>query len=228
MKLDGVVVGEDTSQTDPQGNCRIEFAYSLMARESGIEMTECRLHEEFGRAHFMTRRFDRTPEGRKIHVQTLAALTHLDSENKELNSYETVFQLSRRLGLPYPQLEQLFRRAVFNILARNQDDDAQNVSFLMNKRGEWSLAPAYNLTFSDQPRGTGTGLHKMSLNGKRDDFTMEDLMAAAQAAIVKPRMAHAIIEQVRSALSGWSKYAYQAKVPQGFNLWIARQFRDLR
>ena len=227
VKLDGVTAGEDTSLTNPQGNCRIEYAYYLMAREAGIEMTECRLHEEFGRAHFMTKRFDRTDQGQKIHVQSLAALAHLDPEDEEQNSYETIFQISRRLGLPYPQLEELYRRAVFNIFARNQDDEPRNISFLMSRRGEWSLAPAYDLTFSYQPSGAGTGLQKMSLNGKRDDFTMEDLLAGARAATVKPRKARAIIEEVRYALSGWSKFAFQAKVPQGFSLGIAGQFRSI-
>lgn len=227
VKLDGVITGEGASLTHPQDNCRIEFAYSLMAREAGIEMTECRLHEEFGYAHFMTRRFDRSSNGQKRHVQSLAALAQLDTENEVQNSYETMFQISRRLGLPYSQLEQLFRRAVFNLLARNQDDEPLNVSFLMNRRGEWSLAPAYDLTFSYQANGAGTGLQKMSLNCKRDDFTIDDLIAAARAATVKPRKARLIIEEVRNALNGWSKYAFQAKVPQGFNLGIARQFRIL-
>ncbi|MGC6427397.1 MAG: type II toxin-antitoxin system HipA family toxin [Akkermansiaceae bacterium] len=228
VKLDGIYAGEDASLTNPQGNCRIEYAYSLMARDAGIEMSECRIHEEAGRAHFMTRRFDRTSDGKKIHVQTLAALAHLDSGDNERNSYETIFQVSRRLGLPYPQLEQLYRRAVFNLFARIQDDAPRNVSFLMNRRGKWSLAPAYDLTFSYQPTGAGSGLQIMSLNRKRDNFTVKDLMAAAHAATVKPRKARAIIEEVRSVLDGWSKYAFRAKVPQGFSLGIAGQFRDIR
>lgn len=228
IKLDGVTALNEPGQTDPQGNGRIEFAYHEMANEAGITMAECALYEEYGRAHFMTRRFDRTASGERIHLQSLAALAHLDESDEERTSYEQVFNLSRRLGLPYPDLEEFYRRAVFNLFARNQDDSAKNISFLMNRRNQWSLAPAYDLTFSYQASGAGTGLQKMSLGGKRDDFTVDDLLKAASAATVKPRRAKIIINEVRTALESWSKHAFKAKVPQGFSLGIARQFRDIR
>lgn len=227
IKLDGVTVPNESGQTDPQGNGRIEFAYHAMADEAGITMADCALYEEFGRAHFMTRRFDRTASGERIHLQSLAALAHLDESHDGLTSYEQAFNLSRRLGLPYPDLEELYRRAVFNLFARNQDDSTKNTSFLMNRRGQWSLAPAYDITFSHQASGAGTGLQKMSLGGKRDDFTVDDLLKAASGATVKPRRAKIIIDEVRTALDSWSKHAFKAKVPQGFSLGIARQFRDI-
>lgn len=228
IKLDGVTVRNEPGQTHPQGNGRIEFAYHEMADEAGITMADCALYEEFGRAHFMTRRFDRTVSGEKIHLQSLASIAHLDESDEERISYEQVFNLSRRLGLPYPDLEELYRRADFNLFARNQDDSAKNISFLMNRRGHWSLTPAYDLTFSYQASGAGTGLQKVNLGGKRDDFTVDDLLKAASAATVKSRRAKIIIHEVRTALESWSKHAFKAKVPQGFSLGIARQFRDIR
>ena len=147
IKFDGVTGNKDKELADPQGYGRIEYAYHLMAKAAGITMSECRLLEENGRAHFMTRRFDRTDDGDKLHLQTLCGIAHMDFNQAGAYSYEQAFQVARQLKLPHPDLVELYRRAVFNILARNQDDHTKNISFLMDRRGTWRLAPAYDVVY---------------------------------------------------------------------------------
>ncbi len=227
IKFDGVDGNSDKELADPLGYGRIEYAYHLMARAAGLTMSDCRLLEENGRAHFMTRRFDRTPDGDKFHQQTLCALGHYDFNSAGGYSYEQAFQLARRLGLNRPNLTELYRRAVFNILSRNQDDHTKNISFLMDRRGTWHLAPAYDVTYSYNPDGAWTGSHQMTLNGKRDDFTSDDLLAAAQAADVKPRKAREIINALKQTLHTWPKFAADAGVPKKFIPTITRNLRVL-
>ena len=214
LKFDGVTGNRDKEIADPLGFGRIEYAYHLMARAAGITMTDCRLHEENGRAHFMTRRFDRGPGGEKFHIQSLCALGHYDFNQAGAYSYEQAFQLARRLGLPNPDLAELFRRAVFNLVARNQDDHTKNIAFIMDRRGGWRLAPAFDLTFAYNPDGAWTSRHQMTLNGKRDGFLTDDLLAAASAADLRPAKAKAVIEQVRNAVAEWPLHASSAGVPE--------------
>ena len=228
IKLDGVEANQNKNANDPIGHSRIEIAYYHMALQAGITMSRSQLLEEQGRAHFMTRRFDRSPDGGKIHMQSLAALGHLDFRHAGGHSYEQAFQICRKMGLGYPEIEELYRRAVFNILARNQNDHAKNTSLLMDRRGQWFLAPAYDITFSYQPNGLQKSEHQMTLNGKRDGFEMADLLAAATKAEVKPRRAKSIINEVRSALNNWPKHGYASDVTQGFSIGIAQQFRQIR
>ncbi|MDB4614932.1 HipA domain-containing protein [Akkermansiaceae bacterium] len=175
----------------------------------------------------MTRRFDRSPDGRKIHMQSLAAPGHLDFRLGGGSSYEQAFQICRKMGLGYPELEEIYRRAIFNILARNQNDHAKNTTLLMDRRGQWSLAPAYVLTFAYQPNGLLKSEHQMTLNGKRDDFEMNDLLSAAKKANVKPRRAKSIIDEVKSDLNNWPKHGHASGVTQGFSVGIAQQFRQI-
>lgn len=212
IKFDGVSGNHDKESADPMGFGRIEYAYHLMAREAGITMSDCRLLEEGGRAHFMTKRFDRTSDGQKLHLQTLCGIAHMDFNQAGAYSYEQAFQVARRLGLSQAEQAELYRRAVFNILARNQDDHTKNISFLMDRRGGWSLAPAYDVTYSYNPTGAWTSRHQMSLGGKRDEFTAQDLLEAASAANVKARQAKEIVEEVRTAVAGWSRFAQGAQV----------------
>jgi serine/threonine-protein kinase HipA len=225
IKFDGVSGNLDKELADPKGYGRIEFAYHHMARAAGIEMAECRLLEEHGRAHFMTRRFDRTPGGGKLHLQTLCALAHYDFNDAGAWSYEQAFQVARRLGLPQPALAELYRRAVFNILARNHDDHTKNLSFLMDRGGSWHLAPAYDLTFAYNPDGAWTNRHQMTLAGKRDEFMVGDLLEAASAADVKPPQARAIIGEVRGAVVRWPDFGAQAGVAPNWREQIARHLR---
>jgi serine/threonine-protein kinase HipA len=193
----------------------VEFVYSQMARRAGIEMTECRLLEEGGRRHFMTRRFDRDDKGNKLHMQSLAALAHLDFEQAGVNSYEQAFQTIRRLGLPQEAMVEQYRRMIFNVIGRNQDDHVKNIAFLMDRKGRWSLSPAYDVVYAYNPRGRQTRCHQMSINGTVDDFTSEDLHSVARLAGLKRGQATEIIEQVTEAVSSWPDLASKAGLEQG-------------
>ncbi len=213
LKFDGV---EDTSRDlgRSRGYGAIEWAYSEMARAAGIEMTECRLLEEGDRRHFMTRRFDRTADGDKLHMQSLAALEHLDFELGEAHSYDQAFGVIRRLGLSAEAAEEQFRRMVFNVVARNQDDHVKNIAFMMNRRGEWSLSPAFDVVYSFNPEGRWTRVHQMSINGKRDNFTMADLEATASLAGLKRGAARRITDQITATVENWPAFAATARVPE--------------
>ena len=179
LKFDGGKYSEHTQITDnPQGIGNIEYAYHRMAKACGIDMMECRLLQEKESYHFMTRRFDRMEDGEKIHVQTLAGLAHYDRDQR--HSYEEIFRIMRQMNLPYPEQEELYRRMVFNVMSRNHDDHSKNLSFLMDRQGKWKLAPAYDLCYSYTPGGKWTNRHQLSLNGKQDNFTMEDLQKVGE------------------------------------------------
>ena len=183
-----------------------------MAKDAGLTMTECRLLEEGGRRHFMTRRFDRLPNGEKLHMQSLGGIAHFDFNAAGAHAYEQALLVIRRLGLGMEALQQQFRRMVFNILARNQDDHVKNIAFLMDRRGNWSLAPAYDVTYAWQPAGRWTALHQMTLNGKRDGFTLDDFLQCADSASIGRAPAMAICREVANAVSRWPEYAERANV----------------
>ena len=208
LKLDGVTNAE---LGDPKHYGKIEYVYYLMARVAGINMTECRLLEENGRAHFMTRRFDRLSGNEKVHMQTLCGIAHYDYKMLHAYSYEQAFQVMRQLRLPYSQAEEMFRRMVFNVIARNQDDHTKNISFLMDKNGRWSLSPAYDMSWSYNPKGVWTSRHQMSVNGKWDDITRADLLALAKNVNIK--QADAIIDEVKEGVSKWRTFATQYSIP---------------
>jgi serine/threonine-protein kinase HipA len=212
LKFDGVSGNRDKELEDPQGYGVIEYAYYRMARDCGIDMSECRLFEENGRRHFMTRRFDRPAGGEKLHMQSLCALAHYDFNLAGAYGYEQALLVIRQLGLPMQAIEQQFRRMVFNIVARNQDDHVKNIAFLMNKAGKWSLAPAFDMTYSFNPSGAWTARHQMTLNGKRDDFVLEDFKACAKAASMKRGRAETILAEVQETVSRWPDYAEEAGV----------------
>ncbi len=202
IKFDGI---KDTGLGDPAGYGLIEYTYYKMALKAGIIMPECRLLRENDRAHFMSRRFDRGRDGKKLHMQSLCALAHFDFNMPGSYSYEQAFQVMRELRLPYRDAEQLFIRMVFNILARNQDDHTKNISFLMDKSGKWRLAPAYDVIYSYNPSGKWTSRHQMSVNGKRDEFTSVDLLKVAVEMNIKSAVN--IIEQVKQSVSEWAQIA---------------------
>jgi len=225
IKFDGVRGNRDKELDDPQGYGAIEYAYFLMARECDIEIADCRLLEEGGRRHFMTRRFDRLADGGKLHMQSLGALAHYDYNLAGAYAYEQALQVIRRLGLPMASIEQQFRRMAFNIVGRNQDDHVKNIAFLMDKRGSWSLSPAFDLTYSYNPAGRWTGSHQMTLNGKRDDFTLDDFKACARTAGMKRGRAETIIAEVSETLARWPDYAERAGVPEDFAHRIGKTLR---
>jgi serine/threonine-protein kinase HipA len=213
MKFDGISGNKDKEREDPKGYGLIEYAYYLMALECGIEISECRLFKENGRSHFMTRRFDRRAGGEKLHMQSLCAMAHYDFNMAGAYSYEQALLVMRQLQLPMQAIEQQFRRMVFNIVARNQDDHVKNIAFLMNKSGEWSLSPAFDMTYSYNPSGAWTASHQMTMNGKRDNFTMEDFNACAKAASMKRGRAAKIVAEVQATVSKWGSFAEKAGVP---------------
>ena len=212
LKFDGVENNRDKELSDPQGYSAVEYAYSQMAGEAGINMAPCRLLEEGGRRHFMTRRFDRLPGGGKLHMQSLAAIAHFDFNNPSAYSYEQALLVMRQLGLPMGDLEEQFRRMAFNIIARNQDDHVKNIAFLMDQAGDWRLSPAFDITWSYNPSGDWTSQHQMSMNGKRDGFTAEDFQACADAASLSRSRAAKIVLQVGEAVRQWARFADAAGV----------------
>ena len=214
MKFDGVSGSGDHGVADPQGYGKVEYAYHLMAAAAGVRMAPCRLHHEGGRSHFMTRRFDRTAHGDKLHLQSLGAMAHLDFNQPGAHSYEQTLQVMKRLRLPREDLEQQVLRAMFNVAARNQDDHVKNIAFLMDRRGAWRLAPAYDVTFACNPRSAWTSRHQMSVAGRRENIASGDLLALAAQAGVKERPARAMLAQVRAAVDDWYAYAEQAGVDE--------------
>jgi serine/threonine-protein kinase HipA len=214
LKFDGVAGNKDKELEDPKGYGAIEYAYHLMAKAAGITMSECRLLEENGRRHFMTRRFDRLTSGAKLHMQSLCALAHYDFQQAGAYSYEQALLAIRRLKLPMAAVEEQFRRMVFNIVSRNQDDHVKNIAFLMNQSGEWSLAPAFDVTYNYNPTGSWTSTHQMTLNGRRDGFTMEDFEACAKSALMKRGRAAVIIAEVQAAVRRWPEFAAEARLDE--------------
>lgn len=209
IKLDGVSAEAGFKETENFG--RLEFSFSLLAKECGIEMTECALIEENGRAHFLTKRFDRV-NGNKIHMQTLCGIAHYDFHLRRAYSYEQAFNVMRSLRLPYSQAEEMFLRMVFNVVIRNQDDHTKNISFLMDNAGKWRLSPAYDLGFAYNPKGAWTNTHQMSINGKFDDITRKDLQAFAISNNIKN--ANEIIDKVCEVTSKWPEMAKNCGVPK--------------
>ena len=207
IKFDGVI---DTQFGASGGYGRVEMAYNLMAVDAGIEMTECRLLEENGRAHFMTRRFDRDPFQGKLHLQSFCAIQHYDFNEINLYSYEQLFETMRILSLPYPQAEQLYRRMVFNVMGRNCDDHTKNFAFLMDKTGKWKLSPAFDVCHAYRPDSTWVSQHSLSINGKRRDITKTDLLEVASQMNIKK--ANRIIEQLAEVISNWESYADKVNV----------------
>ena len=212
MKFDGVSGNTDRDLADPQGFGAIEYAYSLMGKAAGMRMSECRIFEENGRRHFMTRRFDRLDTGEKLHMQSLAALAHFDFNNPIAHSYEQAIAVIRRLGLAMDDVEEQFRRMVFNVVARNQDDHVKNIAFLMDKAGTWSLAPAFDVMYAYNPSGTWTASHQMSVAGKREGFSLRDFETVAKTASMQRGRARAITVEVIRAVARWPEFASAAAV----------------
>ncbi len=225
LKFDGVSGNRDKELEDPAGYGLIEHAYYHMAKKAGIDMEESRLLKENGRSHFMTRRFDRTDTGQKIHMQSFCAMEHFDFKKAGAHSYEQALRTIRKLGMPMAMIEEQFRRMAFIIIGRNQDDHVKNIAFLMNKSGTWSLSPAFDMTYSYNPQGDWTSRHQMSLNGKRDDFTIEDFKACAKNASMKRGRAEEIVRQVQEAVLQWKRFAGKSGVPPEVADGIAKAHR---
>ncbi|MEQ8837226.1 MAG: type II toxin-antitoxin system HipA family toxin, partial [Lacipirellulaceae bacterium] len=228
LKFDGVSGNSDKELEDPTGYGKIEYAYHLMAQDVGIEMTKCRLFEEHGRSHFMTKRFDRTDDGEKVFMQSLCALGHFDFNQAGAYSYEQAIEVAQQLGLTRTDFEQLFLRATFNIMARNQDDHTKNIAFLMDKSGAWRLAPAFDVIYSYNPDGAWTSQHQMSLNGKRDGFNVSDLRTVADRfRLFRGKRLNELLAKIDRTLSRWPSFAETAGVTENTANAISKQFRRL-
>ena len=225
LKFDGIANNGDKELADPQGYGLVEYGFHLLAVAAGIDMTECRIHREGGRCHFMTRRFDRDANGRKLHMQSLAALRHFDFNAAGAHSYEQAVETIRRLQLPRLDIEQQFRRAVLNILIRNQDDHVKNIAFLMNRAGQWRLSPAFDVSYAYNPEGSWTHRHQMSLNGKQDHFELADLVQFGGFCGIKPAQARRTIEEIHAQVANWMGFAEQAGVPEPMAAGIDRALR---
>ena len=209
LKFDDIKNNKD-KDAEPDGGeyTKIEFAYYLMAREAGIRMTDCRLYQENGRAHFMTKRFDRIGnKGEKLHMQSLCAMAHMDFNTPRVYSYEDAFRVMRELQLPYQDFLQLLKRMIFNEYAKNFDDHTKNIAFLMDKKGVWSLAPAFDMTFSYRKDSVWVSEHQMLINGKSGEITKEDFLTVAKMAGIKKNDAAECEEAVRDAVSKWAAFA---------------------
>lgn len=207
LKLDGV---SEVQLGATHGYGRVEYAYYLMALDCGIEMMPCRLLEENGRAHFMTRRFDREGSYTKHHTQTFCAMKHFDYNRVNSYSYEQLFQTMRELKLTYAEAEQMFRRMVFNVIARNCDDHSKNFSFILKQGDRWRLAPAYDLCHAYRPGSEWVSRHALSVNGKRENITREDLIVIGRS--IRNKKAEEIIDQVNDTVHNWNYYADKAGV----------------
>ena len=220
IKFDGLTGNGDKEGDDKWGYGHVEYAYHLMAKAAGIEMSECRL---WNRRHFMTRRFDRLENGGKLHMQTLGALAHFDFNDPTAYSYEQAFRVTRQVVNHAKANEQLFRRMAFNILAWNCDDHVKNIAYLMDRGGRWSLAPAYDECYAHNPDGDWTSQHQMSVNGKRTGITDDDILACAHFANMRERKAKAVLDEIKDAIREWPRFAAEAEVRDEFATVIAKQ-----
>lgn len=222
LKFDGV---ELDRHDEPRNEGRIEYAYHLMAVAAGIRMSPCRLHEEGGRAHFMTRRFDRGEGALRHHVQTLCAMDHMDFGSMGAHSYAQFLDVAHRLGLTDSDMGQVYRRMAFNVMSRNLDDHTKNASFLLAQGGAWTLAPAYDLTYAHDPSGRWNHQHFLAVNGKHDGISRRDLLLEAERFSIAS--ARAILDEVASAVERWAEFAQAAGVPGRRTEEIARQHRPV-
>ena len=223
IKLDGV---SDVQLGSSHGYGRVEMAYYNMAKACGIEMMPSRLLEENERAHFMTKRFDREGGEVKHHVQTFCALKHFDYNLVNSFSYEQLFQCMRELKLSYADAEQMFRRMVFNVIARNCDDHTKNFAFLLKQGGKWELAPAYDLCHAYRPGSEWVSQHALSINGKRKDITRADLLVIGES--IRCKKASKIVDEIHVIVNQWNKYADDVKVKPGLRDQIAKTHLNLQ
>ena len=209
MKFDNVSKNGDHGLEDKPEYTLTEYAYYLMALDAGITMSECRLYASGGDHHFMTKRFDRV-NGKKLHMQSLGALAHISYQEPGACGYELAAMYMKELEIPYKEIEQFYRRMVFNCLAVNQDDHVKNISFIMDRTGRWSLAPAYDVTFSYNPGNKWLRAHQMTVNGKTTDIEFSDLLAAGRGMDIKDRRCREIIDEVSASACNFAAFAEKA------------------
>jgi serine/threonine-protein kinase HipA len=227
LKFDGIIEHSNNQETfgDPQGFGRMEYAYYLMAKDAGIQMSPCELLIEGKRAHFLTKRFDRIGNY-KLHYQSLCAIDHADYKKPGHYSYEQLFSVARQLRLPRADAVEIYRRMVFNIIARNHDDHTKNTGFLLaGPREPWKLAPAFDIAYSYKPGSPWVDSHQMSINGKRENFVRDDLLEAAKLISNFSTEAKNIIEDIKAVVNNWNDYANLAGVNEHFSKTIKQNLR---
>lgn len=213
-------------ESDSKEYTKIEYAYSLMTKDAGINMTECRIIKTEEGVHFATKRFDREDKtGKKIHMQSLGGIAHFDFNDPGAHSYEQAVGIMRKLSLPQSDIEQLFRRMVFNEIAKNYDDHVKNISFLMNRQGRWSLSPAYDMTFSYNPNSIWTSQHQMKINGKRDNIEVEDIFTSGKNMDISNRKIQSIVEHIIQVVGKWPEYAERAGLNEKYMVEIKKQHK---
>ena len=212
IKFDGISNNKDRDGTDPNDMTVVEYIYSRLCHSAGINMAHCELLEDGNARHFVTERLDRDSNGGKLHFVSWCGLAHIDRDDVAAYSYEQLIMSTRELGLTQASIEQQYRRTVFNHFAVNFDDHSKNFGFCMNKRGQWSLSPAYDMTFSYDPTGRWTKSHQLTLNGKSAGHTLEDLYTFAQYCNINKSRATTIIDEVRAAVSHFGALAKAHKL----------------
>jgi serine/threonine-protein kinase HipA len=227
IKFDGIDENSDKELADPKGFSRIEYAYHLLATRVGINMSPCQLLEEGGRAHFLTKRFDRI-DGQKIHKSSLCGMGHYDFNMRNGTSYEQLMVMAHELQLKKSETQQLFLRMVFNVVFRNQDDHTKNTEFLMDRNGVWSLSPAFDITYSYNPKGDWTATHQMTINGKSSDFKLDDLLHVGKLAGISKYKSKAIINTVLGAKQDWPELAQKSGIDPKTSEAIRCNFRDFK
>ena len=214
IKFSGVAGNKDKEDEDREDFGIIEYTYYLMAKEAGINMSECRILDDGKNSHFMTKRFDRDDKGNKFHMQTLCAMAHMDFNQAGAYSYEQFFSVMNKIGLHHLDSVEAFKLMVFNIYAFNCDDHTKNISFLMDKQGQWKLSPAYDVSFAYNPNGLWTSSHQMTVNGKRKNFTELDFENCAKFGNLSHREVKNAIADVKAAVSNWKIIAKNTGVSQ--------------
>ena len=214
IKFSGVTGNKDKEDEDREDFGIIEYAYYLMAKEAGINMSECRILDDGKNSHFMTKRFDRGSNGNKFHMQTLCAMAHMDFNQAGVYSYEQLFSVLNKIGAHHQDAAEAFKRMLFNIYAFNCDDHTKNISFLMNKQGQWKLSPAYDVSFAYNPNGLWTSSHQMTVNGKRKNFTELDFESCAKIGNLSCREVKNAMTDVKSAVFNWKAIAKKSGLSQ--------------
>lgn len=207
IKFSGVSGNKDKEDEDREDFGIIEYAYYLMAKEAGINMSECRILDDGKHCHFMTKRFDRNNNGNKFHMQTLCALAHMDFNQAGMYSYEQLFSVLNQIGAHHQDSVEAFKRMLFNIFSFNCDDHTKNTSFLMDKTGQWKLSPAYDVSFAFNPNGFWTASHQMTVNGKRKNIAESDFETCAKIGSLSSKEVKNAFLDVKSAVSKWKAIA---------------------
>ena len=225
LKLDGVDENNPAAYCETMNYGCLEYAYYKMVLACGIDMMECRLLEDGRRHHFMTKRFDRIGGSHRVHMVSLCGMAHYDYNQPDSWSYEQLFRVMRGLRLTQTEMEQAYRRMVFNVIGCNQDDHTKNIEFLMDTDGVWRLSPAFDMSYAV---GAGfTRQHQMSVNGKRQHITRQDLLAVAAEVGMKSAKASEIIEQTLDVIGRFDNFVGDS-IPRWMKQPIQRQLDAVR